>query len=70
MQSVILQDSKKEMKCWIYLLHDYKPHMLELPYHISYSSKGDHGKGYVARGDRAEPGASYWTDVKFCDGEK
>lgn len=61
----VLQDSEQEIDCWIYLLHQYKPHMLELPFLKSYLSKGDHGKDYIARYLREEMGSEYWTDVKF-----
>ena len=60
-----MQESKNEVECWVYLLHKYKPHMVELPYLESYSAKGDHGLEYVARYLRKKPGPEYWNDVKL-----
>ena len=64
MQKVTLQETKEEIECWIYLLHDYKPQMLQFPYLVSYSSNGTHGQKYVSNYLRDERGADYWTDVK------
>ena len=64
LQKVILQETKEEIECWIYLLHDYKSQMLQFPYLISYSSNGEHGQKYVSNYLRDERGADYWTDVK------
>ncbi|KAF2359512.1 Gamma-glutamylcyclotransferase AIG2-like [Trinorchestia longiramus] len=40
-----------ELDVWVYLLHSFKPAMLELPMLLSYSAKGDHGLEYVASED-------------------
>lgn len=49
---------------WVYLLHTFKPAMLQLPALRSYASEGDHGLTYVTRYLRKDPGPEYWTDVK------
>lgn len=64
---VLLQKSREEVDCWIYLLFKYKPHMMELPFLKAYSSSGNHGKSYCARYLRQGPEEEYWTDVKFVE---
>ncbi|XP_047484468.1 putative gamma-glutamylcyclotransferase CG2811 isoform X1 [Penaeus chinensis] len=44
-----LEATGEVVECWIYLLHKYRPDLLDLPMLKSYSSKGSHGKEYVAR---------------------
>lgn len=51
-------------EAWVYLLHTFKPAMLQLPALHSYASEGDHGLKYVSRYLRKDPGPEYWTDVK------
>ncbi|XP_068234655.1 putative gamma-glutamylcyclotransferase CG2811 isoform X2 [Palaemon carinicauda] len=50
-KKAVLQDSGEEVDIWIYLLHHYKPHMIELPFLKSYQHNGDHGLKYVASED-------------------
>ena len=64
LHKINLLETKQTCEVWIYILHKFKPHMLELPFLTSYESKGDHGLPYVARYLRKNPGPEYWTDVK------
>ncbi|KAK7013342.1 hypothetical protein SK128_018400 [Halocaridina rubra] len=50
-RKALLQETGEEVECWIYLLHRYKPHMLELPFLTSYTAKGDHGLEYIVSED-------------------
>ena len=52
------------VSAWVYLLHSFKPAMLQLPTLESYSAAGDHGLPYLPRYLRDKPGHEYWTDVK------
>ncbi|KAK4295661.1 hypothetical protein Pmani_031803 [Petrolisthes manimaculis] len=44
-------ESEEEVECWVYLLFEFKPYMLELPFLTTYLSKGDLSKPYVASED-------------------
>ncbi|KAB7505203.1 putative gamma-glutamylcyclotransferase [Armadillidium nasatum] len=63
-KEVILEESGEKCEVWIYLLHTFKDSMLNLPFLVSYESKGDHGLPYVMRYLREKPGSEYWSDVK------
>lgn len=62
-----MESEEEEVECWVYLLFNFKPFMLELPFLTSYLSEGDHGKHYVARYLRQKPGPEYYTDVKLSE---
>ncbi|XP_045108699.1 putative gamma-glutamylcyclotransferase CG2811 isoform X1 [Portunus trituberculatus] len=65
MKKVKLQESGKELECWVYLLHKYKPFMMELPFLNDYiAAADDPEKQYIARYLRKE-GDDYWLDVKM-----
>ncbi|XP_042892878.1 putative gamma-glutamylcyclotransferase CG2811 [Penaeus japonicus] len=46
-----LEATGEVIECWIYLLHKYKPHLLDLPMLNAYFSRGSHGKTYIASED-------------------
>lgn len=59
-----MQESGKELECWVYLLHKYKPFMMELPFLDDYSAVDDDpDKQYKPRYLREE--GVYWSDVKM-----
>ncbi|XP_013775292.1 gamma-glutamylaminecyclotransferase-like isoform X2 [Limulus polyphemus] len=39
------------LRVWMYFLKNYKPELLNLPYHEDYSSKGPHGLEYMESDD-------------------
>lgn len=59
-----MQESKEAIDCWIYLLHHFRPELLELPHLSTYFSKGD----FVPRHMRDIKGPEYWSDVKLPEG--
>lgn len=63
-RKVKMQESGKELECWVYLLHKYKPFMMELPFLDDYSAADDDpDKQYKPRYLREE--GVYWSDVKM-----
>lgn len=64
-RKVKLEESGKEVEAWVYLLHQYKPFMMELPFLSDYCSlPDDSDKKYITRSLREVPGPEYWKDVK------
>lgn len=61
MVKATMQESKEAIDCWIYLLHHFRPELLELPHLSTYFSKGD----FVPRHMRDIKGPEYWSDVKL-----
>jgi len=61
-ETVIKNDDKKEIDCWIYILKQYKEEMLKLPMLSNYRSEDDHGRPYIARSER-EHLSNYYSDV-------
>lgn len=64
-RNVKLEDSGEERECWVYLLHRYKPHLMDLPFLEDYCAVDDSEKQYCVRYMRDKPGPEYWTDVKL-----
>ncbi|XP_050685982.1 putative gamma-glutamylcyclotransferase CG2811 isoform X2 [Eriocheir sinensis] len=64
-KKIKLEDSGEERECWVYLLHCYKPHLMDLPFLEDYCAVDDPEKVYIARCLRKEPGPEYWVDVKL-----
>ncbi|KAK7794289.1 hypothetical protein R5R35_014573 [Gryllus longicercus] len=58
-EMIEVQCGGKKVSAWVYLLREFRPHLLDEPFLEDYSSTGDHGKPYV---ERAERDSSY--DVK------
>lgn len=65
MRKIKLEDTQEERECWVYLLHRYKPHLMELPFLDDYCAVDDPEKQYMPRYLREKPGPEYWTDVKL-----
>ncbi|KAK6624512.1 hypothetical protein RUM44_011371 [Polyplax serrata] len=40
-------DSKEELKCWIYFLKQFKPSLLSMPFLVEYQSEGNHAQPYL-----------------------
>lgn len=53
------------INCWTYLLHNFKPSLLTLPYFDCYSSKGTHGLPYVEKDKRS--GHNTYIEVKVAE---
>ncbi|KAK8396207.1 hypothetical protein O3P69_005339 [Scylla paramamosain] len=66
MRKVKLEESGKEVECWLYLLHKYKPFMMELPFLDDYNAAPDDpDKQYMPRYLREKGNENeYWSDVK------
>lgn len=60
-----MKDTEEERECWVYLLHRYKPHLMDLPFLEDYCAVDDPEKRYIARYLRDKTGQVYWTDVKL-----
>ncbi len=50
---IMLQD-QSPLDCETYMVFDYNPHLLTLPFHSSYSDSLDEGSKYRSKGDREE----------------
>ena len=63
MKKVKLNECGKEVECWVYLLHHYKPYMMQLPFLDDYRDD-DQDKKFVENFLR-ESGFEYWSEVKL-----
>ncbi|KAK6642634.1 hypothetical protein RUM43_004136 [Polyplax serrata] len=55
-------DSKEELKCWIYFLKHFKPSLLSMPFLVEYQSEGNHAQPYLPPHKRT-PGYQVKNDV-------
>lgn len=55
-------DSKEELKCWIYFLKQFKPSLLSMPFLVEYQSEGNHAQPYLPPHKRT-PGYQVKNDV-------
>ena len=66
--SVRLQDESHSMQsdCWCYMLHDFQPNMLKLPFMETYDAFGPHGLEYVPQYLRQpnQGRGHFWHEIK------
>lgn len=64
-----MDESGKEVDCWVYLLHRYKPYMMELPFLDDYKLAVDNDPDNTYKLSKLIEivGNEYWTDVKLDD---